>query len=757
MKIIEELKRRKVLRTLGVYGAAAIVISQLVATIFPYLFLPNWTVTFVIVLVILGFPITLFLSWTYDLQREGETDDKSEIENVATDKKWSLTKKILFPVTGFILMLIGGIFWFIYPFLTISMGHERDYDASIAILYMENISPEEKNYFADGLTEELINRISRIQNLKVRPRTDVAVFKNKTVSINEIAKELSVNYIVEGSVQIIGDKLRVSAKLFDIAQDKITWSDSYKRELTDFFDVQDDIASKIVAKLDEKLTISTMDLTATKRQSTDNLEAYNLIMKAYEHLNNPLYSMKITSGKIIPLAEEALKLDSTYAEAYSILSLGIMFNWVNVPTGDDAELRKQEIKDINKTNLFAKTALQYDQDNLLAHTIITFLPIMHAGNDEFEANKLFILRSMLFDAKMFLQKYPDALISQYIYAMVSMMKIGILDGEKEEFQEPLDQMLAIFQKLKRNDFVLSHPTEGIVLGQLWGDIANLYFQIGDGKKGMDFIIENKQFICGDGTYECLNVDILWRILNGFYNSNYYENALDVISIVLSRNEEELIAAGNTISDKKGAYYKSGMIYMKWGQFDKAIEGFSQALTLSWDYPNLSQDVNDERNTWWNAHYYRRMGLVYSFMGEYHKASNAYLEAIQINENIEYSENDLVTPLKSICFYGYMQELIGNSETAKENMLECAKWIEENSEQFSDDWGAYHAYETLWPLYLYQKQMKVQDKASKYLNLAYEIIGPKQIEKYHQHSDKDTHPDFFYSRDIIKAYENTLNQ
>ena len=95
MKFFEELKRRKVLKTIGVYGAAAIVISQLVATIFPYLFLPNWTVTFVIVLVILGFPITFFLSWTYDLQPETKKENISEIENVATDKKWSLTKKIL--------------------------------------------------------------------------------------------------------------------------------------------------------------------------------------------------------------------------------------------------------------------------------------------------------------------------------------------------------------------------------------------------------------------------------------------------------------------------------------------------------------------------------------------------------------------------------------------------------------------------------------------------------------------------------------
>ena len=179
LKLFKELKRRKVLTTLGVYGAAALVIINIATSVFPYLKLPPWTITFVIVLVILGFPITLFLSWTYDLKRENKTDNASKHEDVNKDKKWSLTKKILFPVTGFILMALGGIFWFIYPFLTIGMGHEKEYDASIAILYMDNMSQENNSYFADGLTEELINRLSRIQNIRVRPKTDVAAFKDK--------------------------------------------------------------------------------------------------------------------------------------------------------------------------------------------------------------------------------------------------------------------------------------------------------------------------------------------------------------------------------------------------------------------------------------------------------------------------------------------------------------------------------------------------------------------------------------------------
>jgi len=96
MNLFQELKRRKVLTTLGVYGAAAIVISTTASSIFPYLFLPDWTITLVIVLVILGFPITFFLSWTYDLNKEGTKDNSSTVEGVDRDKKWSLTKKILF-------------------------------------------------------------------------------------------------------------------------------------------------------------------------------------------------------------------------------------------------------------------------------------------------------------------------------------------------------------------------------------------------------------------------------------------------------------------------------------------------------------------------------------------------------------------------------------------------------------------------------------------------------------------------------------
>ena len=99
LKLFKELKRRKVLTTLGVYGAAALVIINIATSVFPYLKLPDWTITFVIILVILGFPITLFLSWTYDLKQDDKTDD--------------ISKKLLLPITGF-LTIIGGVFFIWY-------------------------------------------------------------------------------------------------------------------------------------------------------------------------------------------------------------------------------------------------------------------------------------------------------------------------------------------------------------------------------------------------------------------------------------------------------------------------------------------------------------------------------------------------------------------------------------------------------------------------------------------------------------------
>ena len=207
--------------------------------------------------------------------------------------------------------------------------------------------------------------------------------------------------------------------------------------------------------------------------------------------------------------------------------------------------------------------------------------------------------------------------------------------------------------------------------------------------------------------------------------------------VMNFNEEQ----GNEWNYKKIAYYQSGMIYMKLDQNDNAIEGFTQSLQIS--YPD------EHENKWWNALFLRRLGLVHFFKGDYEKASKYYLDSYSLSDKIDDNEK---YSIKSLCSYGFIEELLGNHDLAKERMIECSKWVLENRKQIQDN---YDAYETIWPLYLYHKKLKQQEKSSSYLNIAYETIGKDHIERYHQHSEKGTHPEFFYSRDIIKAYEARL--
>ena len=747
MNLFQELKRRKVFKTVGVYAAASLIIIQVADIVFPRLLLPDWTVTFVIVLVILGFPITFFLSWTYDLKHDNTNNNHPEYNNDVTSKKWSLTKKILFPLTGLVLTIIGGAFWFIYPFLTIGMGNEKEYDASIAILYMDNISPDEKSYFADGLTEELITRLSRIQNLKVRPRTDVAIFKNRTATMDEISKKLSVNYIVEGSVKIIDDNLRVNVMLFDIAKNNSIWSDSYNNTLQDILHVQDEIASSIVAKLNETLTITKSDLIATEQKSTENLEAYNLVMKAFQYINNPIYTEKKLSEIIEPLAQKAIKLDSTYSDAYAISALAKLYKWSDRPTVEGSALRKEEINDKAMANFHANTAMYYDENNILASvSVIVISTLWDISYELSETQKIFNARNMMIETKRLLNKYPDDIFCQTIYAFLQGIKNNILNAEEEEYQEPLDRMLKVHQKLKDNNFVYNHPTEKMAAAFIFNMVPQLYARIGKGNQGVKFVKDNKHNFCSDGTYNCLNSQILTQIGNGFYHNFEYEDALVIINIILSQTEDDLIAVGNTINDKKIPYYRSGMIYMKWGEYDKAIDGFTKALKLSY---------KNEDDQWWKTHYYRRLGLVYYLKGDYVNASKKYLEAYKLSTPIK--DDNIIETIKVLCSHGYVEELLGNHELAKEKMDECANWASDNFIKKSDDYPGDVAYQTIWPLYLYHKNINQLEKASKYLTMAYDTIGKKAKDKYHTHTEKDSDPYFFYCRDIIKAYESSLNQ
>ena len=202
--------------------------------------------------------------------------------------------------------------------------------------------------------------------------------------------------------------------------------------------------------------------------------------------------------KIEPLALEALKLDSTYADAYALASLAIMFKWMGLPTKDDPELRKQELADYDQGILYLTTAIHYDKDNYFAQALKIVMPFFRE-----DANNLLMIRSMIIDAKILMQKNPDFLFSQYIYGMIVMQKAWIEEGQNksEKYQETLDILLEVYNNIKQNNFEFTHPSEAIIFTELLTDIPNLYYSTDKPEEGLKFYKDNKPYICGDNTYE----------------------------------------------------------------------------------------------------------------------------------------------------------------------------------------------------------------------------------------------------------------
>jgi adenylate cyclase len=192
---------------------------------------------------------------------------------------------------------------------------------SIAVLPFENLSEDKANeYFADGIQEEILTRLSRIGDLKVISRTSTQRYKNRSEQLPEIAKQLAVANILEGSVRKAGDKVRVHVQLIDAENDTHLWAERYDRELTDIFAVESDIAAKIAESLQAKLTGA--ERRAISVQPTKNTEAHELYLKGRYHWRNfyaPGYE------RVREYFEQAVALDPTYAPAY--VGVGLYHGW----------------------------------------------------------------------------------------------------------------------------------------------------------------------------------------------------------------------------------------------------------------------------------------------------------------------------------------------------------------------------------------------------------------------------------------------
>ena len=240
MKVFAELKRRRVFRAGLLYVVVAWAVIQAADIILPRLGVPDWAVTFVIVAAGLGLPIALVLAWLYDIN----PDPAHAAAGHAGSRR-----VFAFLGIGLLIGLVGFAAYVKYErgseAATPSDGDVVD-AASIAVLPFVNMSADpEQEYFSDGLTEELLNALAQVSALRVAARTSSFSFKGKNLPVAEIARALNVRTVLEGSVRKANNRVRITAQLINASDGYHIWSQTFDRELTDIFAIQEEISRSI--------------------------------------------------------------------------------------------------------------------------------------------------------------------------------------------------------------------------------------------------------------------------------------------------------------------------------------------------------------------------------------------------------------------------------------------------------------------------------------------------------------------------------
>jgi TolB-like protein/tetratricopeptide (TPR) repeat protein len=394
-----ELRRRNVYKVAVAYLVAGWALAQGLAQVLPVFSIPNWVIQLLVVLIVLGLPIALGLAWAFELTPEGirrtETADAMPEATRRTKYVW-----IYVVVIGG-LVSIGLFFLGRYSAGNKTASPTGISNKSIAVLPFDNLSRDPDNaYFSEGIQEEILTRLAKVADLKVISRTSTQHFKCTPENLPQIAKQLGVTNILEGSVQKVNDQVRVNVQLINAMTDAHLWADTYDRKLTDIFAVESEIAKTIADTLQAKLTGS--ELAAMTKAPTASSEAHELYLKgrffwnkrtgtdlrkSIEYFNqaiakDPNYALAyagvadsylllslygaVSPGESFPqaraAAEKALELDNTLAEAHASLGLLACFEF-----------------DLNRSITELERAIQLNPNYATAHHWLSCMPLNGFG------------------------------------------------------------------------------------------------------------------------------------------------------------------------------------------------------------------------------------------------------------------------------------------------------------------------------------------------------------------------------------------
>ncbi|HUG55968.1 MAG TPA: tetratricopeptide repeat protein, partial [Candidatus Limnocylindrales bacterium] len=331
---LAELKRRKVVRVAIVYAAVAWVTVQIADVALPAFEAPDWVLRVLIALLVLGLPIALALAWAFDVTPEGlrvtsaappagsGSRTAGSAHGPADDGRtsWMSTRSALAAV---LLVAAGAaVGWFASER---PGGAERDGPGrAIAVLPFANLAGEDEQYFVDGIHDDILTQLSQLEDLTVISRTSMLRYRETEKGIPEIAAELGVGSVLEGSVQKRGDRVRITAQLIDAGSDAHLWADSFDETLDDYFAIQSRIATEIASALHATLSPAQEARMATA--PTENPEALDRYLRGIVYLGRAFgagdmdLSSEVLLGRAAENLEAAVALDPGYAEAWARLA-----------------------------------------------------------------------------------------------------------------------------------------------------------------------------------------------------------------------------------------------------------------------------------------------------------------------------------------------------------------------------------------------------------------------------------------------------
>jgi TolB-like protein len=405
--LFAELRRRNVFRVATLYAVAAWLIVQIADATFEPLGVPEAAHRILILVTALGFPVAVVLGWIFDWSAEGmiRTSDEPERTVVSLRGHRRIDVAIIAVLALALGMSLFGPQWKLSP-------DESAPIRSVAVLSFADMSPaRDQEYFADGIAEEIMGGLSKVDALRVTARTSAFAFKNTSESIQSIGAQLGVGAVVEGSVRKAGDRLRITAQLIRVADGFELWSDSFDRKLNDVFAIQDEIARATVEALKVKL-VGTEPLV---RPTTGDVRAFELYVTG-RHLLNLRSEEALRNA--VGYFERALEIDENYLLAYVGLADTHVIAFAYGYRGKDA---------LPEAEAAVRRALAIDARDAKAHASLAFLRTMQWNWDEAE------------------REYREALRLDSAYAIAhhwySVMLVAVGRSEDAKFQ--IEAALAI--------------------------------------------------------------------------------------------------------------------------------------------------------------------------------------------------------------------------------------------------------------------------------------------------------------------------